>query len=105
METILSIAHWNKKQFRATEQQQRDKIKEEFGEFMTDKSLEEFVDTLIAIIGLARHNRIWKQLFGLVLELGNGVYSREEVINAIQLKMEINRSRVWEGQHHIEKIQ
>ena len=59
METILSIAHWNKRQFNATEQQQRDKIKEEFEEFITDKSLEEFVDTLIAIIGLARHNRIW----------------------------------------------
>lgn len=101
METILSIAHWNKRQFDPTEQQQRAKIKEEFEEYMTSRSLEEFADTLIAIIGLARHSRNWKRLFGLFCELGEGVYSKEEVYNAIQLKMEINRSRFWIGQHHI----
>lgn len=101
METLLSIAHWNKRTFNTTEQQQRAKVKEEFEEYMQDPSSEELADTLIAVIGLARHGRQWKQLFYAVLALGTERYSKEEIYNAVVFKMEINRKRIWLGSHHI----
>lgn len=105
METILSIAHWNKKQFNPTLDKQRGKVKEEFEEYTASYSLEELADTLIAIIGLARFYKPWKGLIKCVFTLGLERFERQAILNAIQLKMEINRSRVWEGQHHIEQIQ
>ena len=101
METLLSIAHWNKKTFNTSEKEQRDKVKEEFEEYMQDPSSEELADTLIAILGLARHCKMWKQLFFAVLALGTERYTKEEIYNAVILKMEINRKRIWLGSHHI----
>ena len=101
METLLSIAHWNKLTFRSTLKEQRDKVKEEFEEFTEAYSIEELADVIIAIIGLARFGGNWKLLFYSVLSLGKERFTPESIYNAVQLKMEINRTRKWEGQHHI----
>ena len=101
METLLSIAHWNKKTFNPTFAEQRDKVKEEYEEYLESLSIEELADLIISIIGLARFGKPWKRLFKAAILLGSDRFNKGGIYNAVQLKMEINRQRKWEGQHHI----
>lgn len=102
METFLSIARWSKKQFGCSEHEQREKAKEELEEYMEDFSCEELADFIIASIGLLRFGVKYKMLVRLAFLFGKRRFEKSAIINAVNLKMEINRSRTWNGNKHVE---
>lgn len=103
METLFSIAHWSKRQFCCSEKEQKEKVKEELQEYVEDFSCEELADLIIASIGLLRFGAKYKLLVILSFSLGLKRFERSAILNAIGLKMEINRNRVWIGNKHVEK--
>lgn len=103
METILSIAHWSKNQFNCSEKEQREKVREELEEYLEEFSPEELADLIISSIGLLRFHFKYKLLVRLAFRLGCRRFEKSCILNAVNLKMEINRLRTWNGNKHIEK--
>lgn len=107
IELIKDVVAWHTRTFQnTTEQEQMQKLREEYNEYMEAKEVhclkkyaqEEKADVIIVLIVLAyRYDN-----FVAKLALNNRF--NKKMIYEVEKKMEINRNRKWKGNHHIEVL-
>lgn len=97
METIASIIKWHEETFPdATLVGQEEKFQEEFIEWNnamgTENEIKELADMFIVACGVARFD-VTCELFAII---DQNIYDSGEFQEALDNKMKLNRSRVWE---------
>lgn len=97
METIASIIKWHEETFpNATLLGQEEKFQEEFIEWNnakgTENEIKELADMFIVACGVARFD-VTCELFAII---DQNIYDFVEFQEALDNKMKLNRSRVWE---------
>ena len=98
METIETIIQWHRETFPdATFEGQQQKWEDEFQEFCDSgiKDISELADMFIVACGIARFDSIGA--LGFFVSISRFVGTKyDELRNAVQEKMKINRARKWD---------
>ncbi len=103
IDLINDILDWHKNTFpEATQNEQEQKLCEEFTEYAM--AIGDYVESKDISKDIKNLHKIKEELADVIISAVN-LLNYPEIMRIVKAKMEINRSRVWGANHHIEEAE